>query len=252
MRDDLLDAQAAIEWAIPQIPLLQEALFGWTKAHRYELRIEPYSGLGGGNALVAYQPASLPRIFNAWAGAIINSLRSSLDLLAAALAARNGVKPSADTHFPIFGSDQEMIDPVTGIEGKKWLSKRERAAIKALKPYEGGDYAIWPLHQLDIRRKHERLIFANVDPSGFYWERGRPGGEHGFFMTGGLMPLQRSENKTILAMIPAHVLPAPEGDEHITAHVTFNEVALGLTDQEVTATLHRFSDRVREILGEFN
>jgi hypothetical protein len=122
-----------------------------------------------------------------------------------------GVKPSADTHFPIFGSEQEMIDPVTGIEGKNWLSKRGRAAIKALKPYEGGDYAIWPLHQLDIRRKHERLIFANVDPSGFYWERGRPGGQHGFFMTGGLMPLQRSENKTILAMIPAHVLPAPEG-----------------------------------------
>jgi hypothetical protein len=144
MRDDLLDAQAAIEWAIPQIPLLRDALRGWTKDHPYELRIEPYSGVGGGNALIAYQTAPLPRVFNAWAGAIINSLRSSLDLLAAALAARNGAKPSADTHFPVYGSEQEMIDPLTGIEGKKWLSKRERTAIKALKPYQGGNEAIWP------------------------------------------------------------------------------------------------------------
>jgi hypothetical protein len=88
MRDDLLDAQAAIE-AIPQIPLLQGALLKWTKTHPYELRIEPYSGLGGGNALVAYQAASLPRIFNAWAGATIISLRSSLELLSAALATQS-------------------------------------------------------------------------------------------------------------------------------------------------------------------
>jgi len=43
-----------------------------------------------------------------------------------------------------------MIDPLHGIEGKKWLSKGEQAMIKALKPYKGGDHTLWPLHQLDI------------------------------------------------------------------------------------------------------
>ena len=73
---------------------------------------------------------------------MINSLRSALDLLAAALATRNGEKPSPDTHFPIFACEQDIIDPLTGIEGEKWLSKSDRATIKSFKPYRGGDSTI--------------------------------------------------------------------------------------------------------------
>jgi hypothetical protein len=201
---------------------------------------------------MAYDPPPLPRILNAWAGVIINSLRSSLDLLAAALATRNGVKPSADTHFPVYGSEQDMIDPLTGVEGKKWLSKREQTAIKNLRPYKGGDDAIWPLHQLDIRRKHERLVFASPDVAAFHWQRGVPGGVHGYIMVGGLRGLERLENKTILTSLPADGLAAPEGDGHIAARITFNEIAIGLADQDVVATLYRFADRTREIIATFN
>src|SRR3954447_11355583 len=102
MRDDLLDAQAAVDWAVAQIPLLQNGFLEWNK-NPYSVFVEPDAKTGG-YAVVARQRIPFPLTFNAWAGAIVNSLRSALDLVAAALATRNGHKPSANTHFPIFGS----------------------------------------------------------------------------------------------------------------------------------------------------
>ena len=170
MRDDLLDAQASVDWAVAQIPLVQQSLIEWQGGHPYLISREadPQSD---GDIVVAIQQTPLPLTFNAWMGAILNSLRSSLDLLAASIAARNGEKSNSWRHFPIFDSLYEMIDPVRGIDGserKKWLSENERAAIKALNPYKGGDETIWTLHQLDILRKHERLISAVPGRAGLY------------------------------------------------------------------------------------
>jgi hypothetical protein len=254
MRDDLLDAQASVDWAVAQIPLLQTALFDWCKEHPYEVTEEPDTELGG-YAVVAQQSAPFLPIHNAWAGVIINSLRSSLDLLAAALATRNGHNPGTDTHFPIFVSEQEMIDPLTGVEGKKWLSKRQQAAIKTLKPYNGGDGTIWPLHKLDILRKHERLIDANPDVRRFFWERGTVGEKGGYMMFSGFMGIERLKNKTVLFRYggPAvKSLDAAEGYTHIAAHITFNEGILGMADHEVAATLSRFAKRVSEIIKLFD
>ncbi|HXP05926.1 MAG TPA: hypothetical protein VN808_17540, partial [Stellaceae bacterium] len=153
MRSDLLDAQAAVDWAVAQIPLLQQSLIDWQRRQPYDIVRQP-DPKSEGDIVVAAQQTPLPLMFNAWIGATLNSLRSSLDLLAAALATRNGKKPSSKTHFPIFASEQAMLDPLHGLESKKWLSNSERAAIKALRPYKGGDASLWPLHQLDILRKH--------------------------------------------------------------------------------------------------
>jgi hypothetical protein len=243
MRDDLLDAQAAIDWAVAEIPRLQNTLLEWIRHSPCKLGEEPYSGPGAGKQVVAYF-SPLPRIFNAWVGIICNSLRTSLDLLAAALATRNSVKPSENTHFPIFSSDQHMIDPLEGIEGKKWLSKGERAAIKALKPYQGGDHTIWPLHHLDIRRKHERLISASLDPSFRIEVAG--------YMISGRTALERFENKTVLAFLPGSILVPPESYTNISAQVTFNETKIGLAGHEVVTTLYRFAGRVAEIIKFFD
>ena len=165
MRDDLLDAQAAVDWAVAQVPLLQQGFLDWQRRNPYRVVQERDPDTGQDVAVTYDQP--FPLTFNAWAGSIINSLRSGLDLLAAGLAARNNVRPSHKTHFPIFRSLHDMIDPLEGIEGKKWLSTSERAAIKALKPYHGGDDTLWPLHRLDILRKHERLLSTSPDVKGF-------------------------------------------------------------------------------------
>jgi hypothetical protein len=128
MRDDLLDAQASINWAVSQIPLFQIEFLTWQRGNPYRI-VQEHDPDGGGDFVVAYQQTPLPRTLNAWVGAIINSLRSSLDLLTAAPAMRNRKKPSSKTHFPIFASIQAMLDPLHGLESKKWLSQSERATI---------------------------------------------------------------------------------------------------------------------------
>jgi hypothetical protein len=249
MRDDLLDAQAAVEWAVTQIELLQDGLLKWQQRRPYGVVTErdPKSGE---YLLVAVEKIPLPLTMNAWVGAILNSLRSSLDLLAVALAARNGEKTNRYRHFPIFNSLHDMIDPFHGIEGverKKWLSQSERAAIKRLKPYHGGDGTIWPLHELDIVRKHERLISA------------KPGID-GVLLLGsarmtifGTRAVERLNDKTILARLPpSEYFSASEGNVFPAISVTFNESALGLADEDVLPTLRRFTNRVAEIIATFD
>src|SRR6266446_2287118 len=82
MRDDLLDAQAALDWAVTQIPSLQEAFLVWQRGNPYRI-VQETDPDGGPDFAVAYQEKPLPRALNAWVGAIINSMRSSLDVLAA-------------------------------------------------------------------------------------------------------------------------------------------------------------------------
>jgi len=240
MRDDLLGAQAAVDWAESQIPLLQEGFVAWQRRNPYPVVEEPHPD-GLGNAAVVYdQP--FPLEINAWVGAIIGSIRSSLDLVTAALAARHGKNPSTDTHFPIYRSLHDFIDPLTGIESKKWLSERERAAIKSFKPYNGGDDVLWPLHRLDIARKHERLVNASPDVSGYMMI-----GRH--IAIGGAKAIERLENKTVLRRLqPGERLYAAQGNTLLAVFITFNEAAVGLVDEEVATTLRRFAARVREII----
>jgi hypothetical protein len=245
MRADLLDAQAALDWANTQIPLLQQGFIEWQRANPYPVVEEPHPD-GTSNAAVVYdQP--FPLTFNAWVGAIINSLRSSLDLIAAALAVRNGHKPNADTHFPIFRCVLDFIDPLTGIESKKWLSDRERAAIKSFKPYGGGDAALWPLHHLDVMRKHQRLVVARPNVDGYLMV----GARH--MVVGGAKAIERLENKTVLfRLAPGERLNATQGNTLLAVFVSFNEATAGLADHEVAAVLRDFAVRVTDILFEID
>jgi hypothetical protein len=244
MRDDLLDAQAAIDWAVTQIPLLQQGFIEWQRRNPCRVVQERDPDTGEDIAVTYDQP--FPLTFNAWTGAIINSLRSSLDLLAAALAARNSVIPNHETHFPIFRSLHDMIDPLEGIEGKKWLSHSERSAVKALKPYDGGDDTLWPLHRLDILRKHERLLSTRPDVKGFLMI-----GRH--MHVGGTKALKRLENKTVLLNLsPGEVLNATQGNTLLATFITFREPTLGLDDEEVAVILRKFATRAAEIIMLFD
>jgi len=242
MHADLLDAEAAIQWADSQIPLFQQGFIEWLRANPHPVVIEMHPDSRSQAAVVYDLP--FPLTFNAWAGAILNGFHSALDMIAAALAVRNGKHPDAHTHFPIFRSLHDFIDPLTGIESKKWLSVRERAAIKALKPYDGGDATLWPLHHLDILRKHQRLIVARPEIPGYVMvggRRARPGGE---------FVMERLENKTVLFRLsPGERLNATQGNTLFTHGVFFDEIVLGSPKQEVAMTLKRFSVRVSEILA---
>lgn len=247
MRDDLLDAQAALDWAVAQIPMFQNAFLEWNK-DPYELRKE-FDSESGEHLIAAYLRVPLPLTFNAWAGAMINSLRSALDLLGAALARRNGKKPSTDTHFPIFRSEMDMIDPLEGIERKKWLTKRQRAAIKSLKPYRGGDHTLWALHRMDVVRKHERLLSTQPDISGYRFSFVEPDRVTLTWGGGGYLGAPRSENKSILHRSKRDFTFNPaQGHATITSFITFNEIEtlLPIVNQEVAPTIRRFAERVSE------
>lgn len=133
MRADLLDALAAVDWGISQFPILAARLRAWSETD-IDTVVVDLNPLTGRKALVAREKAPLPPIIHAEVGAIIGSFRSSLDLLAASLAKRNGVLPSQDTHFPIFRSVHDFIDPLNGLEAKKvvvqarnWNNQNARA-----------------------------------------------------------------------------------------------------------------------------
>jgi len=93
MRDDLLDADTCVDWAVSQIPILQDGFDAWTQGRPYLIEIEQDAKTGIYN-VVAYSLGGFGPMPNVQAGMIINGLRSSLDLLAASLAKRSSRRRS--------------------------------------------------------------------------------------------------------------------------------------------------------------
>jgi hypothetical protein len=249
MRDDLLDAQAAVDWADTQIPLFNNALTAWESDHPYRI-VKEHDPDTGGYLVVALQHEPFPLTFSAWAGAVLNSLRSSLDLLAAALAHRNGERTNRSRHFPIFDSLHDMIDPLRGIdsaERKQWLSDSERAAIKSLKPYKGGDRFIWSLHELDIVRKHERLLISRPVVNGLIAVGS------GLRRVWGEPPIEGQDHKTILLRVaPGEVSAITESNTYVSVDVRFHESAFGVADKQAVPVMGLFASRIGEVVKTFN
>jgi hypothetical protein len=155
MRDDLTDAIASVDCGEAQFPVFQAHIREWI--YRVQT-IWKYSDYDPTKKLAIVRMKPIGAIINAELGMIINAFRTALDILAASLARRNGVRPTEDTHFPIFHSLHDFLDPKDGIESKKWLSASDIKTIKALDPYNGGHEFLYAIHKLDIVRKHERLI----------------------------------------------------------------------------------------------
>jgi hypothetical protein len=117
---------------------------------------------------VAIQREKLPRLFNVEIGAYLNTVRSSLDILASVLAVRHGVCAPEDAYFPITRSEAAYRGQ--GSKTAKFvagLPPAQRSRLEALKPYRGGNDDLWTLHQLDIMRKHRRLLTVIAEPDFF-------------------------------------------------------------------------------------
>jgi hypothetical protein len=215
MRDDLLDAQAGIDWTESKLPAFGDLLQTWINDNVHVV-IEDTEPPATHNVAVAVESTPMPLAFNVEAGAYINVVRSSLDILVAALAARSG-KSSARTQFPIFRSDLDFLDPLCGIESVKWLSAGDRGIIKSLAPYPGGNDTLWFLHRLDIDRKHRRLLGVRLAPlvvrvSGWSLKDGDVRFPANFEVV--------SNSRTVIALIAKD---AARSRVHLTAHVGLAE-----------------------------
>lgn len=165
MRPDLLEAQACIDWPTSQIGDLSKRLEEWL-ARGVTIEIKELPPPAESNLLIAVENELLPLHFQAEVGAYINSIRSSLDVLAMVLVKRHNLQIREDrVFFPIARSKEEFERP--GGAAQKFLEglpELERKLINHLQPYQGGNPALWALHHLDIVRKHRRLLNARLRP----------------------------------------------------------------------------------------
>jgi hypothetical protein len=246
MRDDVLDAKACIDWTVSQLPSLEKRINEWLQLNLYVGIKDPDPNVPN-NLIVALQKEQLPRSFNVEVGSHINTIRSSLDILATALAYRYGMPKPDKAYFPIAKSLAEFItyNGFKGAEFIKALPAAERAIIESLNPYKGGNALLWALHQLDIMRKHRKLLAVTTNPrhcriSGW--------GVSQYFIpvSTGLMVV--SDRETVLGLLAKG---APQYDMHISGYVAINETDLSI-HKPVIAALHEFASLAGSIINLFD
>jgi hypothetical protein len=243
MRDDLLDAYAAVEWAIAQLPTLERRIEEWRDDKPYTMRIDTDSRHGKKLYRLAgtKQP---PPVINAEAGAIINSLRSSLDILANALAERNGQHGHDDVYFPVSASLAAFLETRSGggMEKIKRLSAADQAVIKGLSPYKGGNDLLFALHRLDVTRKHKRLLDVVIFPRGVMFAG------VGFRDITFTTTWKGFEDEAVIAWTDA---ATPDAHIEFPVYVAFKEAG-AVEGHQVAATLGKFTSLAKSIVALFD
>jgi hypothetical protein len=163
MQPDLFEAKAAIAWVFSQVAPFSERLDEWLNSNiKIEIRDVPPPATH--NPIVAVETELFPFAFSVEAGAYINTVRSSLDILAMALVRRHSLAIDEErVSFPFFRSEEAFTKQSGGLLLQA-LPEKERNMIASLKPYPEGNLALWTLHHLDIVRKHRRLLDVQGRP----------------------------------------------------------------------------------------
>jgi hypothetical protein len=94
------------------------------------------------------------------AGDVIHNLRTALDHLAYQLVIANGGVPTTATCFPIHDDAKSYNDRHE--RQVRGMAQDAIDAIGEIKPYKGGNDALWILHKLDIEDKHHALFVAII------------------------------------------------------------------------------------------
>jgi hypothetical protein len=99
----------------------------------------------------------------------------------------------------------------------------ERSRLEALKPYQGGNEDLWSLYQLDIMRKHRRLLTVIAVPDLFSVEG--PGIDRYFrpVATGSMPADNVSERKVVLGLMAED---APPYGMKFAPFVAFDEATI--------------------------
>ncbi|MDE2476079.1 MAG: hypothetical protein KGO48_13580 [Alphaproteobacteria bacterium] len=240
MRGDLLDAQSAVDWAVAQLPVLIKRIIKWKRDEPYTTRIDTDSEPGK-KVYRLTNVKTFDPLINAEAGVIIHSIRSSLDILACALAARNGFPESRSTHFPMAKAASDFSNPQSHVvEQIKRLSDVDKSTIiKDCRPYPGGDDLLCALHALDLTRKHRRLLDALIFTRGVSFSLAAP-----ITYSGDL----RFQDEAIVGWTDDSV---PDGKITVGLHVAFDESG-PLHGHEVPGTITAFARKAFDIVRLFN
>lgn len=243
MKADLEDALVPVKWAKAQIPVFRDRFITWQRSYPYELVMEPDPSDSEWEFIVAYLRKPIDPMMIGDAGAIINSTRTALDILWMLVIERHGKKPKENTAFPIRDCATEFEASADMLKSKYGGTDDEVAAIERARAYKGGNNHLYPLHHLDIQRKHHRLLVLEPDI-----ESTMLMAFNGHLYTN----LRRLNDKTITHRIPTRFRfrPSP-GNTLITGQVFLNEPAFLLGKQPAHLVLGWFVDTVTAIIKNF-
>lgn len=143
--------------------------FGDGQPYDLVAKVDPDTGYLEQCVVIRQDPPTEPELVELAliAGDTIHNLRSALDLLYWQLIEANNKRPTENDAFPVSRSQRAFED--NGIPNMaRRISKEAVEVVEGLKPYRGGNPALWMLHRLDIVDKHRTLIttpgsFPQVD-----------------------------------------------------------------------------------------
>jgi hypothetical protein len=247
MRDDLLDAKASVDWAFAQLPSLHQRIESWL-SDNIEITIEDAEAPPEHQRVIALAKAELPRAFNVEVGAYLNAIRSSLDLLATAIAYRypGRIAKPEKAYFPVVASAAEFArSRYKAHEFVEGLPDRERGIIEAQQPYHRRNEALGALHDLDIMRKHRRLIQINPRPAGY----AKVSGAFRDFRPTHSDWTLRANEKTVLGFLRRD--RPSDGEIKFLPHVSFSETGFAAR-KPIGAVLAEFASRADSIIRLFD
>lgn len=247
MKDDLRDALVPVVWAQVQIPVLKKRLLAWNRSNPFKVIVECDPHQRNRELLVALLEKPLDPLIIGDVGAIINSVRTGLDLMMAAVVKRHGKLPSHAPSFPIREKRSEFLTVVEKLVSKKLISSKEAAAIKRAEPYATenekyhGFQRLFNIAQLDNLRKHQRLLYV------------RPIPEMSEFTDSKKVQrlMIQAENRTILYRVPAGTFLPTEENTNLSAEIYLFEKTGGKALLPAINAVSLYVRTVRELIENF-
>jgi len=210
------------------------------------MTVKELEGHATHDIIMMIEKEPLPLSFNVEVGAYINTIRSSLDILATSLAQRHSVPNPDKVYFPVA---KDATSFKTGnYKGKEFiqaLPNAERTIIETLKPYKGGNDDLWSLHQLDIKRKHQALLTVSARTA--RWSLRGFGVDHHFLPMGEYF-LDAGNGETALGL---YAKGAPKPDLYFTSAVILDEIDIARR-KPVVASLRDFASLADSIVKLFD
>lgn len=154
---DFVFSQLKIERANEHIQELRWRLLEFAKTDYYSLRIERDAHTGQ-HVLEFEITKTLPLKISVVVGDVLHNLHSALDLaISDVLFAHTGQRYS-HLKFPIYPDKKAFENGIAN--GKIKLAPPQIITLlkETIKPYQGGDDALWSLHNLNIVDKHIALV----------------------------------------------------------------------------------------------
>jgi hypothetical protein len=245
MRDDLLDAQACVDWAVSQINALRKLLIAWDEERPYRVVAEPHPEPGK-KLLRLTDVAPVHPLINAQVGAMINSIRCSLDVLVNGLAKRAGYEGPEDSRFPVCRTREDFyVGKHAGRKAIKRLLPDDQIIIEQLEPWSGGKTPLLiALHNLDVTRKHRRLVAVSVRPQfAMFIDTGR-----GRRISFDHIPNVPFENNAQLAVVG---METQEDKTELSLTVSLNESG-PLAGQDIMLVIKDLVRTASAIIGKFD